>query len=124
MNAIEKAKQNLTESKVSERWKDVYYWVAFLDGAKAEKELTESAIVAKLAEMTDDEVRELSNAAQSASRWLDIYLHYRRHNDAAERKPAKVVWAEGYGGGYPACPNCGEPAYEVDRCVFCGQKFI
>ena len=23
---------------------------------------------------------------------------------------------------YPCCPNCNEPLYEVDKCVFCGQE--
>ena len=26
-------------------------------------------------------------------------------------------------GGCPICPICEEPAYEKDRCVFCGQRF-
>ena len=37
--------------------------------------------------------------------------------------PAKnIVWAEGYGGRYPACPRCGEYVYYADTCCFCGQR--
>lgn len=28
----------------------------------------------------------------------------------------------GLTGAYPICPNCNEPLYETDKCVFCGQE--
>ena len=34
-----------------------------------------------------------------------------------------IVWADGYGGSYPACPRCGEYVYYRDMCCFCGQRF-
>ena len=37
-------------------------------------------------------------------------------------KPKDIVWADGYGGKYPACPRCGEYVYYDDMCCFCGQR--
>ena len=37
-------------------------------------------------------------------------------------KPKPIVWADGYGGKYPACPRCGEYVYSDDMCCFCGQR--
>lgn len=42
-----------------------------------------------------------------------------------------VAWEDDYDfvtdkiipNGVPICPVCKEPAYETDKCVFCGQKF-
>ena len=37
--------------------------------------------------------------------------------------PARhIVWTDGYGGSYPACPRCGEYVYYRDMCLFCGQR--
>lgn len=33
-----------------------------------------------------------------------------------------IIWTEGYGGSYPACPRCGEYVYYADLCCFCGQR--
>ena len=33
-----------------------------------------------------------------------------------------IVWTEGYGGKFPACPRCGEYVYYEDMCCFCGQR--
>lgn len=35
----------------------------------------------------------------------------------------KVVWKWEYGVYVPFCPYCDEPAYEHDRCVFCGAPY-
>ncbi len=40
-------------------------------------------------------------------------------NFTAEPKKVTV-----YDYGCPMCPACGEPLYEKDRCVFCGQRYI
>ena len=37
-------------------------------------------------------------------------------------KAREIVWADGYGGKYPACPRCGEYVYYADLCCFCGQR--
>ena len=34
----------------------------------------------------------------------------------------EIVWADGYGGKFPACPRCGEYVYYADMCCFCGQR--
>lgn len=40
-------------------------------------------------------------------------------------KPQSIIWAYGYDGSiYPECPACGEMPYNLNRCFFCGQKFI
>lgn len=39
------------------------------------------------------------------------------------RKPQAIVWYPDYGGEYPGCPRCTEPAYDPDRCCFCGQRY-
>lgn len=47
------------------------------------------------------------------------------------KEPAKEIeWRKEYcysNDGFmvvPFCPSCGEPAYEQDKCVFCGQKLV
>lgn len=42
---------------------------------------------------------------------------------------AKCKWIRDYNyqtggltGAMPFCPNCEEPLYETDKCVFCGQE--
>ena len=36
----------------------------------------------------------------------------------------KIIWkGDAWGGSYPACPKCGEPAYEPDHCFNCGVEF-
>ena len=39
--------------------------------------------------------------------------------------PVLVPW-EAYDEGsiFPRCPSCGKLAYEINHCVFCGQRFI
>ena len=37
-------------------------------------------------------------------------------------KAREIVWTDGYGGSYPACPKCGEYVYYRDLCCFCGQR--
>ena len=36
-----------------------------------------------------------------------------------------IRWAEDYWSGrYPECPSCGNMPYSLERCVFCGQRFL
>lgn len=35
----------------------------------------------------------------------------------------KVIWRWEYGVYVPFCPYCDEPAYDKDRCVFCGREY-
>lgn len=40
-------------------------------------------------------------------------------------EPVLIAWEEyPFDGTFPMCPACGEMPYSVDRCVFCGQRFI
>ena len=39
-------------------------------------------------------------------------------------KPQRVAWVKGWRGRYPSCPRCGEYAYHVNMCCFCGQRFL
>ena len=39
-------------------------------------------------------------------------------------RPRPINWREEYGTVYPFCPACDEFAYDLNRCVFCGQPFI
>lgn len=39
-------------------------------------------------------------------------------------EPVHIRWIDSYGGKYPECPACGEMPYSVERCFFCGQKFL
>lgn len=40
------------------------------------------------------------------------------------RMKHKIIWRDDvWGGAYPACPKCGEPAYEPDHCFNCGIEF-
>lgn len=48
----------------------------------------------------------------------------RKKIDNSKEPPKEVVWYEDYGIMLPWCPSCHEPAYEEDKCVFCGQPFI
>ncbi len=38
--------------------------------------------------------------------------------------PRPIQWERDYGGIAPLCPTCGEMPYSLERCIFCGQKFI
>ena len=38
--------------------------------------------------------------------------------------PMQIRWVEGYAGIEPQCPSCGEMPYSLERCTFCGQKFL
>lgn len=44
--------------------------------------------------------------------------------DNSKEPPKKILWYEDYDIMLPWCPSCNEPAYEHDKCVFCGQPFI
>lgn len=35
----------------------------------------------------------------------------------------KIEWRYEFGRYVPYCPNCKEPAYKKDHCVFCGSKY-
>lgn len=48
-----------------------------------------------------------------------LLLPFRKMMPARE-----IVWADGYGGKFPACPRCGEYVYYADMCCFCGQRLI
>lgn len=44
------------------------------------------------------------------------------------KKPVKIDWRreivdDVLSGSYPFCPICGEYAYSLERCVFCGRRF-
>ena len=42
----------------------------------------------------------------------------------SKKTPKKVVLIPDYDGSdYPSCPTCGEIAYYLDKCCFCGQVF-
>jgi len=41
-----------------------------------------------------------------------------------KKEPVLIGWNRSYGGTYPECPVCGEMPYSLDRCIFCGQRFI
>ena len=46
-----------------------------------------------------------------------------KENGKAE--PVHIRWAEDYWSGrYPECPSCGNMPYSLERCVFCGQRFL
>lgn len=36
----------------------------------------------------------------------------------------EVKWCYDWGVLIPFCPYCDEPAYEKDKCVFCGKEYI
>lgn len=39
--------------------------------------------------------------------------------------PVHIRWSEDYDGSkVPECPSCGQMPYSVERCFFCGQKFL
>lgn len=40
------------------------------------------------------------------------------------KDPVKVELRNEYGMTAPYCPSCGEMAYSMERCVFCGQMFL
>ena len=60
----------------------------------------------------------------------DMYCEGCPHQPAPDDKPhgkdepVKIGWEESYDGVYPQCPTCGEMPYDLERCVFCGQRFI
>lgn len=40
-------------------------------------------------------------------------------------EPKELLWEQSYWNGVePVCPSCGEMPYDLERCVFCGQKLI
>lgn len=42
-----------------------------------------------------------------------------------KKLPLPIEWERSYGDSiFPMCPACGEMPYSMDRCVFCGQRFI
>lgn len=62
----------------------------------------------------------------------DVYRQYIRVPIGSLRKPVALEWVDWFHGksntvvlnGQPQCPRCGEIPYDMDQCVFCGQKFI
>ena len=48
--------------------------------------------------------------------------------DDKENGKAEAVqlrWTDDYDGGrVPECPSCGQMPYSLERCIFCGQKFL
>lgn len=38
--------------------------------------------------------------------------------------PVHIRWVKSYGGTEPECPVCGEMPYSLERCLFCGQRFL
>ena len=53
------------------------------------------------------------------------------HQPAPEDKPngkaepVMIKWLVDYDGGlYPKCPACDDMPYDLERCIFCGQRFI
>lgn len=46
-----------------------------------------------------------------------------KENGKAE--PVQLRWTEDYySGRVPECPSCGQMPYSLERCIFCGQKFL
>lgn len=46
-----------------------------------------------------------------------------KENGRAE--PVHIRWAEDWDGSKaPECPSCGRMPYSLERCLFCGQKFL
>ncbi len=80
MSIIEYAKQKLAECNQSERWKDVLYWMAFLDGANATntETVSEESIIEKLHGMSDEEIEEMIRSARAAAESLEDYLSERK----------------------------------------------
>ena len=37
--------------------------------------------------------------------------------------PKKIIWRWDWEVYMPFCPYCNEPAYEKDKCVFCGKPY-
>lgn len=61
----------------------------------------------------------------------DFYCDACKHQPAADDKengkaePVQLRWTEDYDGGrVPECPSCGQMPYSLERCIFCGQKFL
>lgn len=61
----------------------------------------------------------------------DLYCDLCKHQPTVEDKkngkaPAvHICWMRDYDGGtFPECPSCGEMPYSLERCVFCGQRFL
>ena len=61
----------------------------------------------------------------------EFYCDTCEHQPAADDKengkaePVHIRWAEDYWSGrYPECPSCGNMLYSLERCVFCGQRFL
>ena len=61
----------------------------------------------------------------------EFYCDTCEHQPAADDKengkaePVHIRWAEDYWSGrYPECPSCGNMPYSLERCVFCGQRFL
>lgn len=46
------------------------------------------------------------------------------NKNATKNQPKEIIWEDVCDRVMPFCPTCHEPAYQEDRCVFCGQKFI
>lgn len=60
-----------------------------------------------------------------------FYCDACKHQPAADDKengkaePVQLWWTEDYDGGrIPECPSCGQMPYSLERCIFCGQKFL
>lgn len=42
-----------------------------------------------------------------------------------KKPPVPIEWESSYEASvFPMCPACGEMPYSLERCVFCGQRFI
>lgn len=61
----------------------------------------------------------------------DFYCDTCKHQLAADDKengkaePVQLRWTEDYDGGrVPECPSCGNMPYSLERCIFCGQRFL
>ena len=60
-----------------------------------------------------------------------FYCDTCKHQLAADDKengkaePVQLRWTEDYDGGrVPECPSCGNMPYSLERCIFCGQRFL
>lgn len=61
----------------------------------------------------------------------DFHCDTCKHQLAADDKengkaePVQLRWTEDYDGGrVPECPSCGNMPYSLERCIFCGQRFL
>lgn len=127
MGVIDFATERYNESKKAEKWKDVLYWMAFLDGVKASNKevVSEEAIIAQLHNMSDDGILEIIRSARGAAEALEAYLSIKNEGFPYSKcKEVDLIVREKHGQLYPYCPTCKNMSYGTQRCAMCGQPFV